>query len=97
MVAGIAHVNSINDYILFDSEALCSFISHEFMNRLGLPYESLESPLNIEVANKAIILIRHVYKNCCIEIRGHPFLVDLIPIQLGEFDVILGMDWLNKY
>nr|GEV34514.1 putative reverse transcriptase domain-containing protein [Tanacetum cinerariifolium] len=28
---------------------------------------------------------------------GHPFNIDLMPIELGSFDVIIGMDWLAKY
>nr|GEZ81412.1 hypothetical protein [Tanacetum cinerariifolium] len=28
---------------------------------------------------------------------GHPFIIDLMPIELGSFDVIIGMDWLAKY
>nr|GEY66648.1 putative reverse transcriptase domain-containing protein [Tanacetum cinerariifolium] len=28
---------------------------------------------------------------------GHPFDIDLMPIELGSFDVIIGMDWLVKY
>ncbi|GJS07271.1 putative reverse transcriptase domain-containing protein [Tanacetum coccineum] len=28
---------------------------------------------------------------------GHPFDIDLIPVELGSFDVIIGMDWLAKY
>ncbi|KAL8098251.1 hypothetical protein AgCh_031128 [Apium graveolens] len=31
------------------------------------------------------------------EIQGKPFVMDLIPFKLGEFDVILGMDWLTRY
>ncbi|GJR30694.1 hypothetical protein Tco_1106926 [Tanacetum coccineum] len=27
---------------------------------------------------------------------GHPFNIDLMPIDLGNFDVIIGMDWLAK-
>ncbi|GJS02100.1 putative reverse transcriptase domain-containing protein [Tanacetum coccineum] len=27
---------------------------------------------------------------------GHPFNIDLMPIELGSFDVIIGMDWLAK-
>ncbi|GKF25682.1 putative reverse transcriptase domain-containing protein, partial [Tanacetum coccineum] len=27
----------------------------------------------------------------------HPFDIDLIPVELGSFDVIIGMDWLAKY
>ncbi|GJT65041.1 putative reverse transcriptase domain-containing protein [Tanacetum coccineum] len=28
---------------------------------------------------------------------SHPFDIDLMPIELGSFDVIIGMDWLAKY
>nr|GEX96286.1 putative reverse transcriptase domain-containing protein [Tanacetum cinerariifolium] len=28
---------------------------------------------------------------------GHPFDIDLMPIELGSFDVIVGMNWLVKY
>ncbi|GJZ80454.1 putative reverse transcriptase domain-containing protein [Tanacetum coccineum] len=28
---------------------------------------------------------------------GHPFNIDLMPVELGSFDVIIGMDWLAKY
>nr|GFA88363.1 putative reverse transcriptase domain-containing protein [Tanacetum cinerariifolium] len=28
---------------------------------------------------------------------GHPFDIDLMPIELGSFDVIVSMDWLAKY
>nr|GFB22082.1 putative reverse transcriptase domain-containing protein [Tanacetum cinerariifolium] len=30
-------------------------------------------------------------------VTGHPFNIDLIPVELGSFDVIIGMDWLAKY
>ncbi|GJY95610.1 putative reverse transcriptase domain-containing protein [Tanacetum coccineum] len=29
--------------------------------------------------------------------RGHPFNINLMPVELGSFDVIIGMDWLSKY
>ncbi|GJY56798.1 putative reverse transcriptase domain-containing protein [Tanacetum coccineum] len=28
---------------------------------------------------------------------SHPFNIDLIPVELGSFDVIISMDWLAKY
>nr|GEU95593.1 putative reverse transcriptase domain-containing protein [Tanacetum cinerariifolium] len=30
-------------------------------------------------------------------VMGHPFNIDLMPVELGSFDVIIGMDWLAKY
>ncbi|GJZ43608.1 putative reverse transcriptase domain-containing protein [Tanacetum coccineum] len=28
---------------------------------------------------------------------GHPFNIDLMPVELGSFDVIIGMDWLANH
>ncbi|GJT19205.1 putative reverse transcriptase domain-containing protein [Tanacetum coccineum] len=30
-------------------------------------------------------------------ITGHPFNVDLMPVELGSFDIIIGMDWLANH
>ncbi|GJU68469.1 putative reverse transcriptase domain-containing protein [Tanacetum coccineum] len=34
---------------------------------------------------------------CTLNLPNHPFHIDLMPIELGRFDVIIGMDWLSKY
>ncbi|GJU86444.1 putative reverse transcriptase domain-containing protein [Tanacetum coccineum] len=33
---------------------------------------------------------------CRLELKGHTFIIDLIPFGHGSFDVIIGMDWLSK-
>ncbi|GJZ59917.1 putative reverse transcriptase domain-containing protein, partial [Tanacetum coccineum] len=38
-----------------------------------------------------------VLRGCTLGLLGHPFDIDLMPIELGSFDVIIGMDWLAKY
>ncbi|GJV79908.1 reverse transcriptase domain-containing protein [Tanacetum coccineum] len=35
--------------------------------------------------------------SCTLTPMNHPFNIDLMPIPLGSFDVIIGMDWLTKY
>ncbi|GKD86083.1 putative reverse transcriptase domain-containing protein, partial [Tanacetum coccineum] len=37
-----------------------------------------------------------VLRGCTLGLLGHPFNIDLMPIDLGSFDVIIGMDWLSK-
>ncbi|GJY57720.1 putative reverse transcriptase domain-containing protein [Tanacetum coccineum] len=44
---------------------------------------------------KPNILFRQVA--ITLRLLGHPFDIDLMPIELGSFDVIIGMDWLAKY
>nr|GEU70888.1 hypothetical protein [Tanacetum cinerariifolium] len=37
-----------------------------------------------------------VLRGCTLGLLGHPFNIDLMPIELGSFDVIINMDWLAK-
>nr|GFA50972.1 hypothetical protein [Tanacetum cinerariifolium] len=34
---------------------------------------------------------------CTLILLNQPFKIDLMPIKLGSFDVVIGMDWLSKY
>nr|GFA31188.1 hypothetical protein [Tanacetum cinerariifolium] len=39
----------------------------------------------------------NVITGCTLGLLGHPFDIDLMPVEFGSFDVIIGMDWLVKY
>ncbi|XP_074327647.1 uncharacterized protein LOC141665564 [Apium graveolens] len=65
--------------------------------KIQLMLENLDEPLTIEVANQDKVPVSQFFPKCSIEISGHSFPTDLIPSNLGEFDVILGMDWLSLY
>ncbi|GKF48655.1 putative reverse transcriptase domain-containing protein, partial [Tanacetum coccineum] len=58
--------------------------------KLGFKYE-------IEIASGQLVEIDKVIKGCKLEIKGHVFDIDLIPFGHGNFDVIIGMDWLSNY
>nr|GEY63960.1 putative reverse transcriptase domain-containing protein [Tanacetum cinerariifolium] len=34
---------------------------------------------------------------CTLTLLNQPFEIDLMPIKLGSFDVVIGMDWLSKH
>nr|GEY64845.1 reverse transcriptase domain-containing protein [Tanacetum cinerariifolium] len=36
-------------------------------------------------------------EGCFLTLLNQPFEIDLMPIKLGSFDVVIGMDWLSKY
>nr|GEU32798.1 hypothetical protein [Tanacetum cinerariifolium] len=40
---------------------------------------------------------RSFMSGCTLGLLGHPFNIDLMPIELGSFDVIIGMDWLANH
>ncbi|GKA33970.1 putative reverse transcriptase domain-containing protein [Tanacetum coccineum] len=51
----------------------------------------------IELTDGRISETNVVLKGCTLGLLGHPFDIDLMPVELGSFDVVIGMDWLVKY
>nr|GEU43375.1 reverse transcriptase domain-containing protein [Tanacetum cinerariifolium] len=50
----------------------------------------------VELADERTSEISTVLRGCTLGLLGHPFNIDLMPIDLSSFDVIIGMDWLAK-
>ena len=94
VVAGTLPVNSVNAQVLIDSGATRSFISESFIYKIDCEVQWLDEVLVIKLANDDQVMVDRVCPDCDIEIGRCHFSVDLIPFRLGEFDVILGMDWL---
>ncbi|KAC9475837.1 hypothetical protein E3N88_45766 [Mikania micrantha] len=61
---------------------------------LNYAEELLDSPYTIEIANGKQITVDTVFRNCPLTLGDHTFSIDLIPMELGSFDIIIGMDWL---
>ena len=83
--------------VLFDSGALHSFIVASCVRVLGLEVETLDEPLHVSspLGNKA--RIDRICQGCELEISEILLTVDLRVIDMSEFEVILGMDWLTAY
>ncbi|KAK9057437.1 hypothetical protein SSX86_022272 [Deinandra increscens subsp. villosa] len=51
----------------------------------------------VEIADNKSVLVFDVYRDCKISIEDEDYSIDLIPMMMGEFKVIVGMDWLSKH
>ncbi|KAI3784085.1 hypothetical protein L1987_43177 [Smallanthus sonchifolius] len=71
-----------------------SFVSLNFEPLLAKTRSKLEKTFTVEVADGNSITIDSIVHDCSLELNGHTFPVNLIPMPLGSFDVIIGMDWL---
>ena len=61
------------------------------------PLETLEEPLYVSSPLGIRARIRIIGHGCELEISGTLLTVDLRIMDISEFDVILGMDWLTAY
>nr|GEZ50371.1 reverse transcriptase domain-containing protein [Tanacetum cinerariifolium] len=58
---------------------------------------SRDSDSNVITADGKIIGVNTIIRGYTLNFMNHPFNIDLMPVPLGSFDVIIEMDWLTKY
>ncbi|KAL0544114.1 hypothetical protein IC582_019225 [Cucumis melo] len=80
--------------VLFDSGSSHSFISAAFVSHARLEVEPLHHVLSVSTPSGECMLSEEKVKACQIEVAGHVIEVTLIVLDMLDFDVILGMDWL---
>nr|GEV23367.1 putative ribonuclease H-like domain-containing protein [Tanacetum cinerariifolium] len=52
---------------------------------------------DVELADGRTIRLNSILSGCILNFLNHPFNIELMPVELGSFDAIIGMDWLAKY
>nr|GEX19421.1 reverse transcriptase domain-containing protein [Tanacetum cinerariifolium] len=97
VVTGTFLLNNCYASMLFDSGADRSFVSTTFSALLDVAPSTLDTSYTIKLADGRVSETNIVLRGCMLGLLGHPFNIDLMPIELGSFDVIIDMDWLAKY
>nr|GEV92240.1 hypothetical protein [Tanacetum cinerariifolium] len=97
VITGTFLLNNRYTKILFDTGADRSFVSTTFSALIDITPTALETHYDVELADGKIIRVNTIIRGCTLNFTNHPFNIDLMPVPLGSFDVIIGMDWLTKY
>ncbi|GJX05063.1 putative reverse transcriptase domain-containing protein [Tanacetum coccineum] len=97
VITGTFLLNNRYASILFDTGADRSFVSTAFSSRIVITPTTLDHDYNVELADGRIVGLNTIIRGCTLNFLNHPFNIDLMPVELGSFDVIIGMDWLAKY
>ncbi|GJX19260.1 putative reverse transcriptase domain-containing protein [Tanacetum coccineum] len=96
VVTGTFLLNNHYASILFDTGADRSFISTTFSSLINIAPTPLDDSYDVELADGKIVGIDTIIRDCTLNFLDHPFNIDLMPVELGSFDVIIGMDWLKR-
>ncbi|GKF27962.1 putative reverse transcriptase domain-containing protein, partial [Tanacetum coccineum] len=97
VVTGTFLLNNCYASVLFDIGADRSFVSTAFSSQINITPSTLDYYYDIKLADGRIIRLNTILRGCILNFLNHPFNIDLMPIELGSFDAIVGMDWLAKY
>ena len=97
MVIGIILVSTTYAYALFDPGATHSFISSNFAEKHNFKFEPMESELCVDTSVGGVVVTDSVCKSCVVKIADRELLADLTLLEMWDFDIIFGMDWLAAY
>ncbi|GJU67404.1 putative reverse transcriptase domain-containing protein [Tanacetum coccineum] len=97
VVTGTFLLNNRYASVLFDSGSDRSFVDTRFSSMLNIDPVKIGASYEVELADGRVVSTNTVLKGCTLNLVNHIFEIDLMPIELGTFDVIIGMDWLVKH
>jgi hypothetical protein len=82
--------------MLIDSGSTSSFIDLAMVNRLGLIPQP-RAPMFVKVANGERLLYNSVLLAFAWFTHGTTFKHDMLVIDMGGYDAVLGIDWLQQF
>ncbi|XP_070028627.1 uncharacterized protein [Nicotiana sylvestris] len=96
MVTGILSVCSFDALTLIDPGSTPSYVSSYFALRFSRQPELLNDPFLVATPVGEALLVEYVYSACQIRVEGRDTLADLIVLDMIDFDMLMGIDWLSS-
>ncbi|KAL0404877.1 UNVERIFIED_CONTAM: Transposon Ty3-G Gag-Pol polyprotein [Sesamum radiatum] len=97
VISGMTLIFDVEAYVLIDPGSTHSYISSELASKIPGENSPLGYNLMVYLPVGGSVVVNSVRKGSLVRIGDVNLPVDLIVMDLKEFDVILGMDWLTQH
>nr|GEX30151.1 putative reverse transcriptase domain-containing protein [Tanacetum cinerariifolium] len=97
LVTGMFLLNDRYSSFLFDLGSDRIFVDTRFSSILDIDLVKIDASYEVELGDGRVVSMNIILKGCTLNLVNHLFEIDLMPIELGTFDVLIGMDWLVKH
>ncbi|GKA86800.1 putative reverse transcriptase domain-containing protein [Tanacetum coccineum] len=97
VVTGTFLLNNRYTTALFDSAADKNFVSTNFSTLIDIEPVELDTSYEVKLADGKVVSTNNVLIGRTLNLLNRSFPIDLMIIELGSFDIIIGMDWLSRY
>ena len=84
-------------HILIDLGATHSFISMGFISKVNVESQPIDCSIVVSLPTGDSRIAESIYLDSRVIIKGQKFLANLILLDIHDFVVILGMDWLSRH
>ncbi|XP_060974481.1 uncharacterized protein LOC133039601 [Cannabis sativa] len=97
VVSGQVSIYGLPYNVLFDSRATHSYIATRVIDSIDKPCDLLRCGIVTELPSGETMLSTRRMRDVPIIIESKELMGDLIELEMKEYDVILGMDWLSSH
>nr|GEZ99294.1 reverse transcriptase domain-containing protein [Tanacetum cinerariifolium] len=97
VVTGTFLLNNPYAFVLFNLGSDRSFVDTRFSSMLEIYPVKIGASYEVELTDRRKVSTNTVLKGFTLNLVYHVFEIDLMPIELGMFDVIIDMDCLVKH
>nr|GFA39318.1 reverse transcriptase domain-containing protein [Tanacetum cinerariifolium] len=97
MVTGTFLLINRYAFVLFNSGSDRSFVDTRFSSMLDIDPVKIEASYEVELDDGRVVSTNTVLKGCTLNLVNRVFKIDLMPIELGTYDIIIDMDWIDKH
>nr|GEX53869.1 hypothetical protein [Tanacetum cinerariifolium] len=94
VVTGKFLLNKRYARVLFDLGSDKSFVNINFSHLIDIEPVKVDHSYEVELADERVVSTNNILRGCALNLVNHLFEIDLMPVKLGTFDVIIGMDLL---
>ena len=95
VMTGTIQVFDRDAYVLIDPDATHSFICAKFIAQVNIEIKPIDCSKVVSLPTGDSVIADRVSMGCRVIIEGHEFRANLVLLDIQDFDVILGMDWLS--
>ena len=88
-------VFDLDVYALLDPYSTLYFVTPYIELQFNVSLETLSEPFLVSTLVGDPVIDRQVYRNCPVAVSQKVTSADLVELEIVDFDVILGMDWLH--
>ncbi|XP_070045818.1 uncharacterized protein [Nicotiana tomentosiformis] len=97
VITGIVSICGRDDSVLFDPGSTYSYVSSLFAHFLGVPRESLGTPIYVSIPVGDSVIVDRIYQSWIVTFYGYETRAHLLLLYMTDFEIILGIDWLSPY
>ncbi|XP_052490780.1 uncharacterized protein LOC128043026 [Gossypium raimondii] len=97
VITGTFRIHNVSYIALIDIGSTHSHIACTVSSTLGIMCKSTVNEMTVLSPLGQSVRVDKLFRDVPLEVQGVIFLADLMELPFGEFDLILGMDWLVKH